>query len=172
MLVATYSAMSLVFSFVLFYESERYLIDPKISIISSFTLLMCSLIFLYVLNYESDPFVNKRIYAHIEGITAWFIAYPLAYLATECIVILFGASLNRFLISGFMVFNSEALTSLMLISVSIFSTEHLDKSFMFVDELSYLFMGVVLSLIAAILTCYYLRNKNYLMCRKTLVVQE
>lgn len=172
MLVATYSAMSLVFSWILFHESKKYRIDPKVSIISSLTLLVCSLVFLFVLNYDSDPFTDKRTYAHIEGFTAWLIAYPLAYLATECIVILFGASLNRFLVSGFMVFNSEALTSLMLISVSIFSTEHLDKSFMFVDELSYLFMGVVMSLIAAVIMCRALRGKDYLMCRERLEAER
>lgn len=171
-LVVTYALCALVFNGVLAHVSASCEISTNVSLISMTTLILGTILFLFVLNYTTEPFVDKRTYAHIEGLVAWLIAYPLAYLATECIVLLFDASLNRVLVGGFMVFNSEALTSLMLIAISIFDTENLDTTFMFVDELAYLFMGLVLSLIAAVITCISLRGKGYLMSRKTLVVSE
>lgn len=171
-LVITYALCSALFSVVLIRVSKEGEVDTKISLISMSTLIIGTILFIYVLNYSTEPFVDKRTYAHIEGLVAWVIAYPLAYLATECIVLLFNASLNKYLVAGFMVFNSEALTSLMLIAISIFETEELDITFMFVDELAYLFMGLVMSLIAAFITCIALRGKKYRMCRETLVVSE
>lgn len=171
-LVITYSLCATLFTGILAHISKSREIKTTVSIISMVTLTIGSLLFLFVLNYTSEPFVDKRMYAHIEGLVAWIIAYPLAYLATECIVLLFNASLNRILVGGFMVFNSEALTSLMLIAISIFDTENLDTTFMFVDELAYLFMGLVMSLVAAVLTVIMLRGKGYLMSCETLEVKQ
>ncbi len=171
-LVVTYALCSLVFTGILAHMSASCEIDIRVSLVSLFTLVLGTILFLFVLNYTTEPFVDKRTYAHIEGFVAWLIAYPLAYMAMECIVLLFDASLNKILVGGFMVFNSEALTSLMLIAISIFDTENLDTTFMFVDELAYLFMGLVLSLLAAVIICIALRGKRYQMSRKTLVVDE
>lgn len=171
-LVVTYALCSTVFSGIFIYLSGTYNIKTSASIISMITLVLGTILFLYVLNYTDDPFVDKRTYAHIEGIIAWVIAYPLAYLAIECIVLLFGASLNKYLVGGFLVFNSEALTTLMLIAISIFDTENMDIKFMFVDELAYLFMGVVMSLISVIVMMIVLRGKKYPISRETLVVKE
>ncbi len=171
-LVVTYALCSALFAGILIRSSGTCEIKTNVSIISMITLIVGAILFIYVLNYTSDPFVDKRTYAHIEGFIAWTIAYPLAYLATECIVLLFNASLNRYLVSGFMVFNSEALTSLMLIAISIFDTENLDTTFMFVDELAYLFMGLVMSVIVAAIMCIALRRTKFMISRETLVVGQ
>ena len=69
-------------------------------------------------------------------------------------------------------FNSEAFTSLMLVAISLFNKDQLGETFFFVDELAYLFTGLVLSLVAAVVIVRYMKGKKFVLSREYLEVSE
>ena len=186
--VTMYAAIALVLYAVLLYCSRDRLVDPRAPLLSAVVMMVMSFVLLYVLNFTGDIYssyvvdadgnlegvfsTDKKIYAHIEGVATWCISYPLAYVATMGIAVLFGSRLNRFLIGGFLVFNNEAFTSLMLVAISLFNKDQLGETFFFVDELAYLFTGLVLSLVAAVVIVRYMKGKKFVLSREYLEVSE
>ena len=186
--VTMYAAIALVLYAVLLYCSRDRLVDPRAPLLSAVVMMVMSFVLLYVLNFTGDIYssyvvdadgnlegvfsTDKKIYAHIEGVATWCISYPLAYVATMGIAVLFGSRLNRFLIGGFLVFNSEAFTSLMLVAISLFNKDQLGETFFFVDELAYLFTGLVLSLVAVVVIVRYMKGKKFVLSREYLEVLE
>ncbi len=184
--VTMFSLIAAVLYAVLIYCGRQVPLDPRIPLFSAFIMLIMSLILLYVLNFTGDIYSSytydaegnleavfsseKKIYAHIEGIVTWCISYPLAYVAVAAIAVLFGSRLNRFLVGGFLVFTSEAFTSLMLVALSVFNKDQLGETFFFMDELAYLFTGLVLSLAAAAVIVRRMKGKGFYLSRESLEV--
>ncbi|MGI6008746.1 MAG: hypothetical protein ACOX8X_01290 [Methanomethylophilus sp.] len=166
---ATLTLISCIFAVLLWYESRRHApVDPFVPLIATVCMAVGSFLMAFVL--EGD--LADRVYAHLEGIVVWFIAYPLAYEAALCIAVLFGSILNRYEVGGFMVFNCVAMVSVALVSVSIFNKSDLDKNFFFVDEMAYLMVSLVLSIVAAFVFIKYQKGKDYLLCRDHLEAQQ
>lgn len=185
--VQTYSAIALLLTALLLHSCREGVIDPRVPLFAAFMLAATSFALMYALNFDGaiydtatyDPVTQegefstgKKIYAHVEGIVIWLISYPLAYLATVCIAVLFGSRLNGYLAGGFLVFNSEAFTSLMLIALSVTNKDQLGESFFFVDELAYMFTGLVLSLIAGVAIVRSLRGRGFMVSREHLEVGD
>lgn len=186
--VTVYAAMALVLYSVLLYSGRDGLVDPRIPLFSAVIMLAASMVLLFALNFEGNPYssfivdadgneevvfsAEKRFYAHLEGAVAWCISYPLAFVAIVCISTISGSRLNRFLLGGFLVFGSEAFTSLMLVAVSLFNKDQLGETLFFVDELAYLFTGLVLSVIAAVAIVRLMRGKKFVIPRDGPEVSE
>lgn len=160
------SGALLIVSMILILESRRFVVPDIMPFVAAAACVLGSYLLMEVLNWTPGCGIEENLYSHIEGLVAWGMTFPLAYLALAAVVNLTGAVFNRVTVAGFTAFFSVGLMTLTWVFISVFCYSDLDVRYVSSQEMSYLFVNLVASAVAAVVITKALKGKHYSMSRK------
>ena len=153
-------------SAVLLAGSRRFEVPDRVPFVAAATCVVCGALLIYMLEWTSGCGMDEAMYSHIEGLVAWGMTFPTAYLAVYAVVNLFGATFNRVVVGGFTAFISIGLMTLTWVYISVFCYGDLDTRYVFSQEVAYLFVNLIVSLVAALVIAKVLKGRHYTMTRR------
>ena len=160
-LVGAVVFMALAGSLVLLLVSDKWKVSAVPLLIAAVTVLAGTVLLLYVLNWSEGSGMSQTLSSHIEGVVVWTMTFPVAYMILSIYVLVSDAALNRVLAGGFTAFFSIGLLTLVWVFLAIFCFGDLDTKYLFSMETAYIFVNMVLSLVAAVVVSVALKGKSW-----------
>ena len=153
-------------SAVLLAGSRRFEVPDRMPFVAAAACVVCGAVLIYVLGWTPGCGMGETEYSHVEGVVAWGMTFPTAYLVVYMVVNLFGATFNRVVVGGFTAFISVGLMTLTWVFISVFCYGDLDTRYVSSQEMAYLFVNLVISLVAALVIAKALKGRHYSMTRR------